>query len=125
MRCSIPSVLGLDVADVQHVHHDTRWGRWTRPRGHRPDAALARAASNARLARRTSRSPWSSRRAYVLLVGDVLTPGDGAAVLVVLLHGDMDHEPIGGGAVPVVLFGLEEDAVAGMDLLDGAALALA
>src|SRR5829696_6154191 len=61
----------------------------------------------------------------VLLVGDVLTPRDRAAGLVVLLHGDVDHEAVGRGAVPVVLAGLEEDAVAGPDLLKGAALALA
>jgi hypothetical protein len=35
------------------------------------------------------------------------------------------HEAIGRGAVPVVLAGLEEDAVAGADDLDRAALALA
>src|SRR4051794_10355957 len=61
----------------------------------------------------------------VLLVGDVLAPGHRAAGLVVLLHGDVDHEAIRGGAVPVVLSRLEEDAVAGADDLDGAALALA
>src|SRR3954464_10549770 len=63
--------------------------------------------------------------ALVLLVSDVLTPGDRAAALVVLLHGDVDHEAVRGGAVPVVLARLEEDTVAGADLLDRAALALA
>src|SRR3954470_621118 len=63
--------------------------------------------------------------AGVLLVGDMLAPGDGAAGLVVLLHGDVGHEAVRGGAVPVVLAGLEEDAVAGADLLDRPALALA
>src|SRR3954454_11231469 len=62
--------------------------------------------------------------AGVLLVGDVLAPGDRTAGLVVLLHGDVDHEAVRGGAVPVVLARLEEDAVAGADLLDRAALAL-
>src|SRR4051812_28203590 len=37
----------------------------------------------------------------------------------------MGHEAVRGGAVPVVLAWLEEDAVAGADDLDGAALALA
>ena len=37
----------------------------------------------------------------------------------------MGHEAVGRGAVPVVLAGLEEDAVAGADLLDLTALALA
>jgi hypothetical protein len=41
------------------------------------------------------------------------------------MHGDVGHEAVRGGAVPVVLAGLEEDAVAGADLLDRAALALA
>src|SRR5205085_3078706 len=63
--------------------------------------------------------------ALVLLVSDVLAPGDRAAGLVVLLHGDVDHEAVRGGAVPVVLAGLEEDAVAGADDLDRAAFALA
>src|SRR3954468_21780231 len=61
----------------------------------------------------------------VLLVGDVLAPGDGAAALVVLLHGDVGHEAVRRGAVPVVLAGLEEHAVAGADDLDRPALALA
>src|SRR5215218_11492208 len=61
----------------------------------------------------------------VLLIGDVLAPGDRVAVLVVLLHGDVDHEAVRRGAVPVVLAGLEEHAVAGPDDLDRPALALA
>src|SRR3954447_23495474 len=61
----------------------------------------------------------------VLLVADVLAPRDGAARLVVLLHGDVGHEAVGGGAVPVVLTGLEEDPVARPELIDRPALALA
>src|SRR4051794_30027417 len=64
-------------------------------------------------------------RRAVLLVGDVPAPRDGAARLVVLLHRDVDHEPVRGGAVPVVLLRLEEHAVARADDLDLAALALA
>src|SRR4051812_24370286 len=63
--------------------------------------------------------------ARVLLVGDVLAPGDRAAGLVVLLHGEVSHEAVRGGAVPVVLARLEENAVAGADLLDRPGLALA
>src|SRR3954464_13701417 len=63
--------------------------------------------------------------AGVLLVRQVPAPTDGAAGLVVLLHRDVGHEPVGSGAVPVVLAGLEEDAVAGTDLLDRTVLALA
>src|SRR3954467_15885723 len=51
----------------------------------------------------------------VLVIGDVLVPRDRAARVVVLLHGDVNHEAVGRGAVPVVLAGLEEDAVAGAD----------
>src|SRR3954468_22669413 len=65
------------------------------------------------------------RTVRVLLVGDVAAPGHGAAGLVVLLHGDVGHEPVGCGAVPVVLAGLEEDAVPGTDRLDRAAVTLA
>src|SRR5690242_2958190 len=65
------------------------------------------------------------RRGPVLVVGDVLAPGHGAAALVVLLHGDVGHEAIRSGAVPVLLAGFEEDAVAGPDDLDRAAVALA
>src|SRR3954447_9310799 len=61
----------------------------------------------------------------VLLFGDVLAPGDWAAGVVVLLHGDVDHEAAGRGAVPVVLAWLEEDAVGRPQLLDRSALALA
>src|SRR4051794_2288059 len=66
-------------------------------------------------------SVGARRRRAVLLVGHVLTPGDRVAGLVVLLHGDVGHEAVGAGAVPVVLPRLEEDAVAGPNLLDGAA----
>src|SRR3954462_5517034 len=61
-------------------------------------------------------APWSgvTRSAggsgAVLLVGHLLPPGDRAAGLVLLLHGDVGHEPVGGGAVPVRLAGLEEHA---------------
>jgi hypothetical protein len=56
--------------------------------------------------------------ALVLLVGYVLAPGDRAAVLIGLLHGDVGHEALGRGTVPVVLSGLEEDPVARADLVD-------
>jgi hypothetical protein len=58
-------------------------------------------------------------------VGDVLTPGDGAALLVDFLHRYVGHEPVGGGTAQVVLAGLEEHPVARTDHLDGAAAALA
>jgi hypothetical protein len=69
---------------------------------------------------------WSvGGRLVVFLGADVPTPSDRAAGLVALLHGDVDHQPVWRGAVPVVLAGLEEDAVAGANDLDGAAFALA
>src|SRR3954470_4315023 len=66
-----------------------------------------------------------SARLPVLLVRDVLAPRHRAPGLVVLLHGDVDHEAVGRRAVPVVLARLEEDAIAGPDLLDRPTLALA
>jgi hypothetical protein len=61
----------------------------------------------------------------VFLVGDVASPHDWAAAVVGFLHRDVGHEAVGGGAVPVVLAGLEVDAVAGLDDLNGAVFALA
>src|SRR5262249_6868902 len=49
----------------------------------------------------------------------------GAARVVGLLDGGVGHEAVRGGAVPVVLAGLEEHSVAGPDLLHRPALALA
>jgi hypothetical protein len=60
----------------------------------------------------------------VLLVGDVPAPRHRGAGLVELVHGDVGHEAVGSGAVPVVLAGLEEHAVAGAENLDRAALPL-
>jgi hypothetical protein len=61
----------------------------------------------------------------VLLVGDVLAPCDGAALVVDFLHGEVGHEAVGSGAVPVVFAGLEVHAVAGADDLDRPAAAVA
>src|SRR5947209_19206317 len=55
----------------------------------------------------------------------MLAPCDGAAALIGLLDGDVGHEAVRGGAVPVVLARFEVDAVARADLLDGTVLALA
>ncbi len=52
-------------------------------------------------------------------------PRDWTAGVVDLLDGDVDHEPVGCGTVPVVLAGLEEDSDAGSDLFDRGAFALA
>ena len=67
---------------------------------------------------------FDRRRSRVLLVADVVAPGRGVAFVVDLEHRDVRHEPVRGGAVPVVLAGLEEDAVAGPDHLDRAAAPL-
>src|SRR3954451_11072487 len=69
--------------------------------------------------------PRKLRAGGVLLVAHVLAPGDWAARIVDLLHREMGHEAIGRGAVPVVLAGLEVDAVARADDLDRPALPLA
>src|SRR5215211_7974108 len=70
-------------------------------------------------------SAVDGRRGAVLPVGDVLAPGNRAARVVGLLHGYVGHEAVWGGAVPVVLAGLKEDAVARPHHLDGPATALA
>jgi hypothetical protein len=76
------------------------------------------ATVTARVAGRSGEPGGSGRwGGVVLLVGYVLAPGDRAAVLSGLLHGDVGHE-LGRGAVPVVLSGLEEDPVARADLVD-------
>src|SRR3989442_972914 len=64
------------------------------------------------------------RCGVVLLVGDVLAPRRAGAFVVDLDDREVGHEPARGGAVPVVLAGLEEDAVAGADDFDRAAPAL-
>src|SRR5436190_775763 len=63
----------------------------------------------------------TSALARVLGVAHMLSPLDDVSPVVGLLEGDVGHEPVRSGAVPVVLAGLEEDAVAGTDLLDRAA----
>ena len=55
----------------------------------------------------------------------MLAPRDEASGIVGLLHRYVGHEAVRGGAVPVDLAGLEEDAVARADRLDEAAAALA
>jgi len=94
-------------------------------------ARLRELRASARAAR-WLRLPWRRRpsvrlrgRLPVFLVGDVPSPGDGGPGVVLLLHGDVDREPVRGGSVPVVLTGLEEDSVAGADDLDSAAVSLA
>src|SRR4051812_14918131 len=52
-------------------------------------------------------------------------PNDGRPSVVRLLDCDVDHEPVGCGAVPVVLVRLEEHAVAGANDLYRSVLALA
>src|SRR5215211_494066 len=63
-------------------------------------------------------------RGAVLFVADVLTPRDGAALIVDFLHRYVGHEAARGGTMPVVLPRLEEHAVAGADHLDRLATAL-
>src|SRR4051812_5506176 len=73
--------------------------------------------------------PWwvsvDGRGRGVLLVGDGGQPVHDGVVGVGLVDGQVDHEPIPRGAVPVLLVGLEQDAVTGADDLDRATPALA
>src|SRR3954462_8291507 len=57
----------------------------------------------------------------VFVVGDVSEPGDDLSVVVGFLDGDVGHEPVGCGAVPVLLAGFDVAHVAGAHLLGGAA----
>src|SRR5437016_1856339 len=87
-----------------------------------PTTRIASVASRRRqrsLRSRTSRRLSPGRR-VVLLVGDVLAPRDGAALVVDLLHREVGHEAVGGGAVPVLLARLEEDPITRPDGLDRA-----
>ena len=63
---------------------------------------------------------WSGA---VLLVADVVEPGHDLPLVVGFLDGDVGHEAAGGGAVPVLLAGLDVDDVARADLLRLAAAA--
>ncbi len=54
----------------------------------------------------------------VLLVSDKLAPGHDAAGLIGLLHHQVGHDAVRRCAMPVFLAGLEEDVIAGPNLLD-------
>src|SRR5919109_2392040 len=64
------------------------------------------------------------RRRPVFLVGDVVAPGRRVAFVIHLEHREVGHEARRCGAVPMLLAGLEEDGVAGVDHLDRAAAPL-
>jgi len=64
-------------------------------------------------------------RRGVLDVGDGIEPVHDGVVVVALVDGHVDHQPVRGRAVPVLLVGLDEDAVPGADHLDRAAASLA
>ena len=53
----------------------------------------------------------------------MIEPRDDFSVVVGFLDGDLGHGPVGCGAVPVLLAGLDVDGVARAHLLDGAAAA--
>src|SRR4051794_33556018 len=60
-------------------------------------------------------------RVVVLLAGNGFEPGGGvAAVGPRFEHGEVAHERVGRGAVPVLLAGRADDGVAGPDAQDGA-----
>src|SRR5271155_1424419 len=61
----------------------------------------------------------------VFVVGDPLAPVDRRVLGIDLVEGEVDHQAVGGSAVPVLLPGLEQDPVTGADDLDRAAPALA
>jgi hypothetical protein len=61
-------------------------------------------------------SDWPCR---VLLIGDLVAPRGSWVLVVDLVEREVDHEAVGRGAMPVVLVGLEEHAVAGTQDFDG------
>src|SRR5204862_6201529 len=63
-------------------------------------------------------SPGGGGGSPILLIGDVVAPGRVVALLIDVEHGEMGHETRRSRAVPVILAGLEEHAVAGTDHLD-------
>src|SRR5579884_1201040 len=66
-------------------------------------------------------SALPGRRRRVLLVGHVRAPGRRLPLIVHLLQGEVGHEPVRCGSVPVVLLRLEEHPVPGPDHLHRAA----
>src|SRR5215204_4360214 len=96
-----------------------------RPHGRIPPGLLLVQPSMPPQSGRRRRLHQRSMGGAVLLVTDMLAPGDGAALVIDLLHRYVGHEAVGGGAVPVVLARLEEHAVARADHLDLCAAALA
>src|SRR4051794_39186485 len=71
--------------------------------------------------RRRFRGSAASRRLSalrVLLVGDVLEPGDDLPLSIGFLHGDVSHEAVGSRAVPVHFVRLDVNDVTRPDLLD-------
>src|SRR5207248_3392960 len=68
---------------------------------------------------------FRDRCSRILLVGHMLAPMHGGVLIVDLVDREVDHQSVGGGPVPVVLVGFEEDAIAGTDELDRPAAALA
>src|ERR1035437_7675684 len=107
-----------------------RW-RPGRPARRRPSPEPGRRPARAAASRclcSTSRSSSlaparGARRRLVLVVADLVTPGRAGAFAVHLEHREMRHEAVLRRAVPVVLTGLEEDAISGADDLGGPAAA--
>jgi hypothetical protein len=60
----------------------------------------------------------------VLIVANVFTPVGSDVLVVDFVEREVNHQPGGGGAVPVLLVGLDVDAVARADHFDRAAAAL-
>src|SRR5271157_1771871 len=49
----------------------------------------------------------------------MVAPTDHVSVLVLLLNGDVDHKSVGGGTMPMMLIGLEEDTISWANDLHG------
>jgi hypothetical protein len=83
-----------------------------------------RAAAEARNSRPELTLSCRSGSRPVLLVGDVDSPRRAVPFRVDLEHGEVGHEPVRRGAVPVLLARLEVHPIAGADHFDRAAAPL-
>lgn len=96
-----PRFLKARWANSTRTHHSLSWGTASCPR------------------RRQRRS------GPVLRTGPMLAPRRAAAFVIDVQHRKVGHEPVGGGAMPMVFAGFAEDAVTRANLLDRSTATLA
>ncbi len=90
----------LDVIGMTHQHRQAASSRWPPDTSQNPDLEQRNGHSAPR--DEVVRSVVDRRRCSVLLVGDVLAPRGGVAVVVDLEHREVGHEAFRCRAVPVL-----------------------